>query len=110
MPALIVGRALQGIGAGAIQPIGMTVIGDIYTVEERARVQGYLASVWGISSVLGPTLGGLFSDGLSWRWIFLINLPLGALAFWALSRRWTEKVERRAHRLDVAGAVPLSAG
>ncbi|SHG15471.1 drug resistance transporter, EmrB/QacA subfamily [Geodermatophilus nigrescens] len=110
MPALIVGRALQGIGAGAVQPMGITVIGDIYTVEERARVQGYLASVWGISSVLGPTLGGLFSDALSWRWIFLINLPLGALAFWALSRRWTEKVERSAHRLDVAGAVLLSAG
>ena len=111
MPALIVGRALQGIGAGAIQPIGMTVIGDIYTVEERARVQGYLASVWGISSVLGPTLGGVFSDALSWRWIFLVNLPLGALAFYALSRRWTERVERQAgRRLDVAGAVLLSAG
>ena len=111
MPALIVGRALQGIGAGAIQPIGMTVIGDIYTVEERARVQGYLASVWGISSVLGPTLGGVFSDALSWRWIFLVNLPLGALAFVALSRRWHEQVERRGERrLDVAGAVLLSAG
>jgi EmrB/QacA subfamily drug resistance transporter len=111
MPALIVGRALQGIGAGAIQPIGMTVIGDIYTVEERARVQGYLASVWGISSVLGPTLGGVFSDALSWRWIFLVNLPLGALAFLALSRRWHEKIERNpGRRLDVAGAVLLSAG
>jgi EmrB/QacA subfamily drug resistance transporter len=110
MPALIVGRALQGIGAGAIQPIGMTVIGDIYTVEERAKVQGYLASVWGVSSVLGPTLGGVFSDYLSWRWIFLINLPLGALALVVLYRRFTERVERRQHRLDVAGAVLLSVG
>ncbi|MBM7809085.1 EmrB/QacA subfamily drug resistance transporter [Geodermatophilus bullaregiensis] len=110
MPALIVGRALQGIGAGAVQPIGMTVIGDIYTVEERARVQGYLASVWGVSSVLGPTLGGVFSDHLSWRWIFLVNLPLGAVALVVLYRRFTERVERRRHRLDVAGAVLLSAG
>jgi EmrB/QacA subfamily drug resistance transporter len=110
MPALIVGRALQGIGAGAVQPIGMTVMGDIYTVEERARVQGYLASVWGISSVLGPTLGGVFSDYLSWRWIFFVNLPLGALALVVLYRRFTERVERRQHRLDVAGAVLLAVG
>ena len=110
MPALIVGRALQGIGAGAVQPIGMTVIGDIYTVEERAKVQGYLASVWAASSVLGPTLGGVFSDYLSWRWIFLVNLPLGALALVVLYRRFTERVERRQHRLDVVGAVLLAVG
>ncbi len=110
MPALIAGRALQGIGAGAIQPIGMTVVGDLYTVEERAKVQGYIASVWAASSVLGPTLGGVFSDYLSWRWIFFVNLPLGALAMVALHRRWTERVERRDHRLDVAGAVLLTAG
>src|SRR5947209_4464929 len=61
MPALIVARAVQGIGAGAVQPISMTVVGDLYSVEERARVQGYLASVWGIAAVLGPTLGGVFS-------------------------------------------------
>ena len=60
--------------------MGMTIVGDIYSVEERARVQGYLASVWGISAVVGPTLGGLFSDYASWRWIFFINIPLGALA------------------------------
>jgi MFS family permease len=62
MPALIAARAVQGIGAGAVQPISMTMVGDLYTVEERARVQGYVASVWGISSVIGPTLGGLFSE------------------------------------------------
>jgi EmrB/QacA subfamily drug resistance transporter len=110
MPALIIGRALQGIGAGAIQPIGMTVVGDLYTVEERAKVQGYIASVWAASSVLGPALGGVFSDYLSWRWIFLVNLPLGVLAMAALHRRWTESIERREHRFDVAGAVLLTAG
>ncbi|HYS35912.1 MAG TPA: MFS transporter, partial [Pseudonocardiaceae bacterium] len=69
MPALIAFRAVQGIGAGAVQPMSMTVVGDLYTVEERAKVQGYLASVWGAASVIGPTLGGVFSQYVSWRWI-----------------------------------------
>src|SRR5690349_3295949 len=80
MTSLIVFRALQGVGAGAVQPMGQTIIGDIYTVEERAKVQGYLASIWAISAVLGPTLGGLFSDYLTWRWVFLVNLPVGIAA------------------------------
>ncbi len=80
MPALIAFRAVQGIGAGAVQPMTMTIVGDLYTVEERARVQGYMASVWGIASVLGPALGGVFSQYLSWRWIFFVNLPLGVIA------------------------------
>src|SRR3981189_2241400 len=86
MPALIAARAIQGIGAGAVQPISMTMIGDLYTVEERSRAQGYLASVWGSASVLGPTLGGVFAEYLSWRWIFFVNLPLGAVASWGLAR------------------------
>jgi multidrug resistance protein len=81
MPSLIAFRAVQGIGAGAVQPISLTIVGDLYSVEERARVQGYLASVWGIAAVVGPTLGGVFSDYLSWRWIFFVNLPLGAVAW-----------------------------
>ena len=60
--------------------MSMTIVGDLYTVEERARVQGYIASVWGVASVIGPTLGGVFSEYLSWRWIFFVNLPLGAVA------------------------------
>ncbi len=75
MPALIVFRAVQGLGAGAVQPMSLTIAGDIYSVAERAKVQGYIASVWGVSAVLGPTLGGVFSEYLSWRWIFLVNLP-----------------------------------
>lgn len=110
MPALIAARAVQGLGAGAIQPIGLTVIGDLYTLEERARVQGYVASVWGAASVLGPLSGGLFSDYLSWRWIFFVNLPLGALAMWALHRRFTERVERTPHVLDLKGAALLTVG
>ncbi|MCO5973526.1 MDR family MFS transporter [Actinoallomurus soli] len=110
MLSLIIFRAVQGIGAGAVQPMSMTMVGDMYTVEERARVQGYLASVWGMSAVVGPTLGGVFSDYLSWRWIFFINLPLGAFAAFMLAKRFTESVERRSHRLDYAGAVLLTIG
>ena len=110
MPTLIAARALQGVGAGAVQPISMTIIGDLYTVEERARVQGYVASVWGAASVVGPTLGGLFSDYLSWRWIFFINLPLGLLAAAVLRRRFTENVVRREHSIDYTGAGLLTVG
>ena len=110
MPTLIAARAIQGIGAGAILPIGMTIIGDLYSVEERARVQGYLASVWGTSSVVGPLTGGLFSEYVSWRWIFFINLPLGAIALVALSRRFKESVAHREHRIDYLGAGLLTTG
>src|SRR3954452_9082890 len=110
MPALIAFRAVQGIGAGAVQPMSMTMVGDMYTVEERARVQGYLASVWGIAAVVGPTLGGLFSQYLSWRWIFFVNIPLGAVAAWMLARTFQERVARRTHRIDYAGAVLLTGG
>src|SRR5690349_22521330 len=80
MPVLIAARAVQGIGAGAVQPMSMTVVGDLYSVRERARVQGYIASVWGASSIVGPTLGGVFSQFLDWRWIFFVNLPIGVVA------------------------------
>ncbi len=110
MPVLIAARAVQGIGAGAIQPIALTMVGDMYTVEERARVQGYLASVWAISSVVGPTLGGVFAEYLDWRWIFFINLPLGALAAWMLFRNFSERVKRRSHRIDYLGATLLTLG
>ena len=110
MPALIAFRALQGLGAGAVQPTAMTIIGDIYSVAERARVQGYVASVWAMSAVVGPTLGGLFVDFLDWRWIFFVNIPLGALAAWWLFRRFDENVVRKQHRIDVGGAVLLGVG
>lgn len=110
MPVLIAARAVQGLGAGAIFPMSMTIVGDLYSVEERARVQGYLASVWGIASVVGPTLGGLFAEYLTWRWIFFVNIPLGFVAVAMLLRSFHERVEPRRHRIDYAGATLLVVG
>ena len=109
MPALIAFRAIQGLGAGAVQPMAVTIAGDIHTVVERAKVQGYLASVWAISSVVGPTLGGVFSQFLSWRWIFFVNIPLCVIAAWMLLRQFHESVEPRRHQVDYLGAGLLSA-
>ena len=103
MTSLIVFRAVQGLGAGAVLPVSITITGDIYTVRERARVQGYIASVWAASSVIGPSLGGLFSEFLSWRWIFFVNIPLCFIAAWMLMRAYHETVERQKHRIDIAG-------
>ena len=86
MPSMILFRLVQGVGAGAIQPIGMTIVGDLYTAHERGKIQGYLASVWAISAVVGPLAGGLIIEHFSWSWIFWMNLPIGLLAaggFWA---------------------------
>lgn len=110
MGSLIAFRLVQGLGAGAVQPMGMTIIGDLYSVRERAKVQGYLASVWAFSSVVGPVLGGVLADYVHWRWIFFVNLPLGVLALWVLVRRFHEDVERRPHRIDYAGATLLAVG
>ncbi|UGT45785.1 MFS transporter [Nocardia yamanashiensis] len=110
MPALIAFRAVQGIGAGAVGPMSITIAGDIYTLAERAKVQAYLAAVWATSSVLGPLLGGVFSEYLSWRWIFLVNLPLAALAAWMIVRKFTEVAPRQSHRIDYLGAALLTVG
>jgi EmrB/QacA subfamily drug resistance transporter len=110
MLLLIAGRAVQGLGAGAVQPVSLTVVGDLYSVPERARVQGYLASVWGMSAVVGPAIGGLLSEYGSWRWIFVVNLPVGAVAVWLLARSLHERIERHERSMDVAGAVALVTG
>jgi MFS family permease len=109
MPALIAFRVLQGLGAGAVQPMAITIAGDIYTLTERAKVQGYLASVWAVSSVVGPTLGGVFSALGIWRGIFLVNIPLCLLAAWMLLRTFHENVDRVTHRIDYLGAGLLTA-
>ena len=108
MLALIVFRAIQGLGAGAVQPTAMTIVGDVYTVAERAKVQGYLASVWAISSVVGPLLGGIFSQLGIWRGVFLINIPLCLLAAWMFDRHFHETITPRHRKVDTLGALLLA--
>jgi len=108
LPALIVFRAVQGLGAGAVQPMAITIAGDIYTLAERAKTQGYLASVWGISSVVGPTLGGVFSQFVSWRWIFFVNIPLCVIAGLLIIKNFHEVIEPRKHKVDYLGASLLT--
>jgi EmrB/QacA subfamily drug resistance transporter len=110
MGALIGSRALQGLGAGAIAPVAITIAGDIYSTEERAKAQGYIASVWGIAAVVGPSLGGLLSEYASWRWIFFVNIPLCLLAAAMLARNFHEQVERSRPRIDYRGATLLTGG
>ena len=105
MPSLIVFRLLQGIGAGAIQPVGMTVVGDLYSIEERGKIQGYLASVWGISSVVGPFAGGLIVQHLSWAWVFWINVPIGLLAMAGYQLFLREAIAPEKRDVDYGGAV-----
>ncbi len=105
MTWLIVFRFVQGLGAGAIQPISLTIVGDIYTIEERARIQGWLASVWGVSSVLGPLAGGLIVEYWHWSWVFWINVPFGILAIIGLAVFLREDFERKRHKVDYLGAA-----
>ena len=106
MAQLVAFRALQGLGAGSLITLGMTVVGDLYTLERRARMQGYFSGVWGVASLVGPLLGGLLADHVSWRWVFYINLPFGALAALAIAWGLAEPVNpsRRAS-IDFRGAA-----
>lgn len=111
MNQLILFRAIQGLGAGGLMPITVTLIGDIFTLEERGKMQGLFSGVWGVSSLLGPALGGVVTDLLSWRWVFYSNIPFGLGATVILGMYLGERVaERRDHRLDIAGTVLLTAG
>jgi EmrB/QacA subfamily drug resistance transporter len=107
---LIVFRTLQGLGAGAVQPMALTIVGDVFEPTKRARVQGFFSSVWGVSALVGPALGGLLTTTVGWRWVFYVNVPVGAVATVLLLRYFHERIERRRHRLDWAGTLSLSAG
>jgi EmrB/QacA subfamily drug resistance transporter len=107
MAPLIVFRALQGMGAGAVQPIAWTIIGDLYTGSERARMQGWLSSVWSASAIGGPLLGGFIVEHLHWSLIFWINLPVGLATMAMLGLYLRETVEKRAHEVDYPGALFL---
>lgn len=110
MTQLIVFRAIQGVGAGALVPLAMTIVGDIFTLEERARMQGLFSGVWGVSSVFGPLLGGFITDQLSWRWVFLINLPVGIVAAAIIGFGLVEPKREERPTIDYLGAAVLTFG
>ena len=105
---LVVFRALQGIGAGGVQPIAMTICGDIYSPSERARVQGLISSVFGVAAVVGPSLGAWLVEHSAWQVVFWINLPVGAVAITMITIFLRENVQTRRHRIDFAGSALMT--
>jgi EmrB/QacA subfamily drug resistance transporter len=105
MVMLILFRALQGFGAGGIQPIAATILGDIYTPTERAHVQGLVSSVFGVAAILGPSLGAFLVEHASWQLVFWVNLPIGFAAIAMLAAFLHESVEHRRHRIDYLGSL-----
>ncbi|HZU91575.1 MAG TPA: MDR family MFS transporter [Stellaceae bacterium] len=110
MAALVLFRAVQGLGAGAIMPITSTIVGDIYTPAERARVQGYISSVFGISAIVGPALGAFIVENLHWRLVFWVNLPIGVASVLMYGMFLHERLQPREHRIDYLGSLLLALG
>ena len=104
MGQLIAFRMVQGLGAGSLITMGMTIVGDLYGLERRAKMQGYISGVWGLASLVGPLLGGVLTDQASWRWVFYVNVPFGLLAMVLIARgAGPPQVPGRRPTIDVAG-------
>jgi len=110
MVVLIGFRALQGIGAGAIQLIAITIIGDIYSPAERARIQGFSSAVWGFAAVIGPALSAFLVEYVHWSVVFWVNIPVGVVSIAMFALFLHERVERKEHRIDYLGGVLLVVG
>jgi EmrB/QacA subfamily drug resistance transporter len=109
MEQLIFYRAIQGLGAGGVLPLVFIIIGDIFTFEQRARMQGLFSGVWGVSSIIGPLLGGFLVDQWSWQWVFYVNVIPGVLALALVWFAWQRRGQRRQVPVDYMGAVLLMA-
>lgn len=110
MGMLVAFRFLQGLGAGAVQPITTTLAADLYSLEERGRIQGYISGLWGVASILGPLAGGIIVHSIGWPWIFWINIPFGIASIALVVLYLHESVEREERRIDYGGAVLLLVG
>jgi EmrB/QacA subfamily drug resistance transporter len=108
MPSMILFRLIQGIGAGAVQPVALTIVADLYPAHERGKVQGWLASVWAFSAVVGPLAGSLIIQDLSWAWVFWINAPIGLAAAILFTLFLREEVKHQKRSIDYAGAALFS--
>ena len=108
MTELIIFRAIQGLGAGGFMPLAQIIIGDIVPPAERGKRQGMVPIVFAVTSVLGPVLGGVITDALSWHWIFYVNLPIGAAAFVIIARAMRKPVRTHAHKIDYLGSALLT--
>ena len=105
MEQLILFRFIQGLGAGAVMPIATTIIGDVYQGEERAKIQGYLSSVWGISAISGPAIGGIIVESIGWQYVFWINIPLGIIAMVGIALFLHETEQKKQANVDYKGAI-----
>jgi EmrB/QacA subfamily drug resistance transporter len=110
MTQLIIYRGIQGLGAGALMPIALAIIGDIFPPAERGKWQGLIIAVFGLATIVGPILGGWITDNLGWRWVFYVNMPVGAIAILTAGLVLPKSVRRVRHHIDYIGAVALIAG
>ena len=110
MTQLVIFRAVQGIGAGGLFPLSLAVIGNIVTPRDRGRWQGLIGAVFAAASILGPAVGGFIVDNASWRWVFLVNLPVGGIALVVISITMPRRAPQTAHSIDWLGAGLLAAG
>src|SRR5579859_4814675 len=110
MTQLIIYRGIQGLGAGGMMPIALAIIGDLFSPAERGKWQGLFVAVFGLSSIVGPTLGGWITDNWGWRWVFYVNMPVGIIAILTAGFVLPKLVNKRKHIIDYLGAVTMVAG